>query len=65
MCVSRCQIRIGSVAGTVSTRTDEPPANTRMSANAGRYFATESVSATAPRSTSCISATDVIGLVME
>ena len=65
VCVSRCHIRIGSVAGTVTGLFWLPPAHTRASANAGRKRATGSLSSNAPSSHSIIAATDVIGLVIE
>ena len=63
--VSRCHIRIGSVAGTVTGLVGLPPRHTRMSANSGRKRAIGSLSSNAPSSHSNIAATDVIGLVIE
>ena len=65
MCVSRCQIRTGSVAGTVSGLASDPPAYTRTSPNDGMRSCTGSVSSNAPSSYSIIAATEVIGLVIE
>ena len=65
VCVSRCQTRTGSVAGTVTGRRSEPPTNTRTSAKEGMNALTGSVSATAPSSYSSIAATEVTGLVIE
>ena len=65
MCVSRCQRRTGSAAGTVIGFCCEPPDQTRASANAGMKRATSSLSSNAPSSHSIIAATDVIGLVIE
>ena len=65
MCVSRCHIRTGSVAGTVTGLFWLPPAQTRASANAGMKRSTGSLSSNAPSSHSSIAATDVIGLVIE
>ena len=65
MCVSRCQIRTGSVAGTVTGRWSEPPVKTRTPANDGMNRLTGSVSWNAPSSYSIIAATDVTGLVIE
>ena len=65
MCVSRCQIRIGSRAGSVVGFAEEPPLNTRMSAKLGMNFATGSLSSNAPSSYSIIAATEVIALVIE
>lgn len=48
--VSRCQIRTGSVAGTVTCRWSEPPAKTRAPANAGMNALTGSLSSNAPSS---------------
>ena len=50
MCVSRCQIRTGSVAGTVAGRWSDPPAYTRTSAKAGMNLLTGSLSSKAPSS---------------
>ncbi len=63
--VSRCQIRTGSVAGTVTGRRSEPPVYTRTSANEGMNLLTGSVSSKAPSSYSIIAATEVTGLVIE
>ncbi len=58
-------MRIGSCAGTVIGLFWLPPAQTRASAKAGRYWETGSLSSKAPSSHSIIAATDVIGLVIE
>ena len=50
MCVSRCQIRTGSVAGTVTGRWSLPPVKTRMSLKLGMNLLTGSVSAKRPSS---------------
>ena len=63
--VSRCHIRIGSVAGTVTGLFWLPPRHTRMSAKLSMKRATGSLSSNAPSSHSSIAATDVIGLVIE
>jgi hypothetical protein len=63
--VSRCQIRTGSVAGTVTGLTGLPPRHTRASAKLGMNRETGSLSSKAPSSQSIIAATDVIGLVIE
>ena len=63
--VSRCQIRTGSVTGTVTCRRSEPPAYTRTSAKDGMNELTGSVSSNPPSSYSIIAATEVIGLVIE
>ena len=65
MWVSRCQIRTGSVAGTVTGLTSDPPVNTRTSANEGMNALTGSFSSNAPSSYSISAATEVIGLVIE
>ncbi len=65
MCVSRCHIRTGSVAGTVTGLFWLPPAHTRASAKAGMKREIGSLSSKAPSSQSIIAATDVIGLVIE
>ena len=65
MCVSRCQIRTGSVAGTVTGLRSDPPAYTRTPANEGMNALTGSVSSKAPSSYSIIAATEVTGLVIE
>ena len=46
--LSRCQMRIGSVAGTVLGCSALPPTRTRMSANSGRNFASSSFSENRP-----------------
>ena len=48
--MSRCQTRIGSVAGTVSGFWSEPPAYTRRLAKDGMNLLTGSVSCSAPSS---------------
>ncbi len=63
--VIRCQIRIGSVAGTVNGLRIEPLSNTRTSANSGSQRLIGSVSSNRPSSHSIIAATDVIGFVIE
>ena len=63
--MSRCQIRTGSVAGTVTAFRSDPPSKTRTSANAGMNELTGSVSSKAPSSNSIIAATAVMGLVIE
>jgi hypothetical protein len=65
VCVSRCQIRTGSVAGTVTVLSSGPPAYTRTPANEGMNALTGSVSSNAPSSCSIIAATEVTGLVIE
>ncbi len=65
MWVSRCQIRTGSMAGTVTALMSEPPVNTRTSANDGMNLLTGSVSSNAPSSYSIIAATEVTGLLIE
>ena len=58
-------MRIGSVSGTVTGLSDEPPVKTRASANAGMKRETGSVSSKAPSSQSIMAATEVTGLVIE
>ena len=65
MWLSRCQIRTGSLAGTVTGLASDPPAYTRAWANEGMNELTGSVSSNAPSSYSIMAATVVIGLVME
>ena len=60
MCVSNCRTVIG-VFGVRST----PPSRTCTAASSGRYVAAGSSSFTFPASTSCITATEVTGLVMD
>ena len=61
----RCQIRTGSVAGTVTGFRSDPPVTTRASAKDGMKALTGSVSSKAPSSHSIIAATEVMGLVIE
>ena len=63
--MSRCQISIGSLTGSVSGRSAEPPRNTRWSGKLGMNRCTGSFSSKAPSSTRSIAATDVIGFVIE
>src|SRR5262245_14411944 len=63
--VSRCQIRTGSTAGTVTGLTSDPPVKTLTSAKDGMNLLTGSVSSNAPSSYSIIAATEVTGLVIE
>ena len=63
--MSRCHIRIGSRAGSVTTFAIAPPLNTRGSANSGRNLAIGSLSSKRPSSHSIIAATEVIGFVIE
>ena len=63
--VSRCQIRTGSAAGTVTCRTSEPPVYTLTPAKDGMNELTGSVSSNPPSSYSIIAATEVTGLVIE
>jgi hypothetical protein len=63
--VSRCQIRTGSAAGTVTCCRSEPPAYTLTPAKEGMNELTGSVSSNPPSSYSIIAATEVIGLVIE
>ncbi len=63
--VSRCQIRTGSAAGTVTDLRSDPPSNTRTAPNDGMNELTGSVSSKAPSSNSIIAATEVMGLVIE
>ena len=56
---------IGRSAGTVSSSGPSESAITRMSASSGSHFATGSVSASLPSSTSVIAAATVTGLVIE
>ena len=65
MWVSRCQIRTGSDAGTVTGRMSVPPVNTRTSAKDGMKRLTGSFSSKPPSSHSIMAATAVIGLVIE
>ena len=65
MCVSRCQIRIGSVNPSVTGRNALPLRYTRLSRKAGMNRLTGSFSSNAPSSYSIIAATEVIGLVIE
>ena len=58
-------MRISSVTGSVSGRTDEPPRHTRRSLNDGMYQRTGSLSSKAPSSHSVSATTAVIGLVIE
>src|SRR2546430_11757299 len=64
VCVSRCQMRTGSVAGSVAGASAEPALYTRGAANDGMNLPTGSFSSKAPSSYSIIAATDVIGLVI-
>ena len=50
MWVSRCQIRIGSVAGLVTGRSSLPPVKTRWFLKLGMNLLTGSVSSNAPSS---------------
>ena len=56
---------IGRAAGTVSWSSAVPPVKTRMSEKAGMNPARWSRSRTLPSSASCMTATEVIGLVIE
>ena len=65
MWVSRCQMRTGSVAGSVRGFNEEPSLYTRTSAKEGMKRLTGSFSSKAPSSYSIMAATDVTGFVIE
>ena len=58
-------MRIGSVIGSSTNDVDEPRFHTDTSAKAGMNLLTGSVSSNLPSSHSIITATEVMGFVME
>ena len=63
--LNSCHSCIGSTCGSSTGRCEEPARHTLVSANAGRYLATGSLSSKRPCSHSVSAATAVIGLVIE